>query len=40
MIKEVIKFAKFYLELGYPIDEAITMAINIIREVEVRKYEY
>ena len=40
MIKEVIKFAKFYLELGYSIDEAITMAINIIREVEVSKYEY
>ena len=31
---------KFYLELGYSIDEAITMAINIIREVEISKYEY
>ena len=40
MIEEVIKFAKFYFELGYSIDEAITMAINIIREVEVSKYEY
>ena len=40
MIKEVIKFAKFYLELGYPIDEAITMAINMVREVEASKYEY
>ena len=40
MIEEVIKFAKFYLELGYPIDDAITIAINIIREVEVSKYEY
>ena len=39
-MKEVIKFAKFYLELGYSIDEAITMAINIIREVEISKYEY
>ena len=39
-MKEVIKFAKFYFELGYSIDEAITMAINIIREVEVSKYEY
>ena len=39
-MEEVIKFAKFYLELGYPIDDAITMAINIIREVEVSKYEY
>ena len=40
MIKEVIKFAKFYLENGYCIDDAITMAINIIREVEISKYEY
>ena len=39
-MKEVIKFAKFYLDLGYSIDEAITMAINIAREVEVSKYEY
>ena len=39
-MKEVIKFAKFYLELGYCIDEAITMAINIVREVEISKYEY
>ena len=40
MIEEVIKFAKFYLELGYSIDDAITRAINIVREVEVSKYEY
>ena len=40
MIEDVIKFAKFYFELGYSIDEAITMAINIIREVEASKYEY
>ena len=40
MIEEVIKFAKFYLDNGYCIDDAITMAINIIREVEVSKYEY
>ena len=40
MIEEVIKFAKFYFELGYSIDNAITMAINIIREVEISKYEY
>ena len=39
-MKEVIKFARFYLENGYSIDEAITMAINIIREVEISKYEY
>ena len=40
MIEEVIKFAKFYLELGYSIEDAITMAINIAREVEISKYEY
>ena len=40
MIKEVIKFAKFYLDNGYSIDEAITMAINTVREVEINKYEY
>ena len=39
-MEEVIKFAKFYLDIGYPIDDAITMAINIIREVEISKYEY
>ena len=39
-MKEVIKFAKFYFELGYSIEDAISMAINIIREVEVSKYEY
>ena len=40
MIEEVIKFARFYLELRYSIDDAITMAINIVREVEISKYEY
>ena len=39
-MEEVIKFAKFYLDIGYPIDDAITMAINIVREVEISKYEY
>ena len=38
-MKEVIKFAKFYYELGYSLNEAITMAINIAREVEMSKYE-
>lgn len=38
-MKEVIKFAKFYYELGYNLNEAITMAINIAREVEISKYE-
>ena len=40
MIEEVIKFAKYYVELGYSIDDAITTAINIVREVEIDKYEY
>ena len=40
MIEEVIKFAKFYFELGYSIEDAITMAINVVREVEISKYEY
>ena len=39
MIEEVIKFAKFYFELGYSIEDAISMAINIVREVERLKYE-
>ena len=37
---EVIKFAKFYLDNGYSVQDAITMAINIVREVEISKYEY
>ena len=40
MIEEVIKFAKFYLELGYSVQDAISMAINVVREVEISKYEY
>ena len=40
MIEDVIKFAKFYLDNGYSIEDAITIAINIIREVEISKYEY
>ena len=40
MIEHVIKFSRFYLENGYSIEDAITMAINIIREVEISKYEY
>ena len=40
MIEEVIKFAKFYLDNGYSVQDAISMAINIVREVEISKYEY
>ena len=39
MIEDVIKFAKFYFELGYSVQDAISMAINIVREVERLKYE-
>ena len=39
-MKEVIKFAKFYLDNGYSVQDAITMAINIVREAEISKYEY
>ena len=39
-MKIVIEFAKYYVELGYSLDEAITTAINIVREVEIDKYEY
>ena len=40
MIEDVIKFAKFYFELGYSVQDAISMAINVVREVEISKYEY
>ena len=40
MIEDVIKFARFYLENGYSIEDAITIAINVVREVEISKYEY
>ena len=39
-MKLVIESAKYYVELGYSLDEAITTAINIVREVEISKYEY
>lgn len=39
-MKLVIEFAKYYVELGYSLDDAITTAINIVREVEIDKYEY
>ena len=40
MIEDVIKFARFYLDNGYSVQDAISMAINIVREVEISKYEY
>ena len=39
-MEEVIKLAKYYIDLGYSAQDAITMAINIVREVEISKYEY
>ena len=38
-MEEVIKLAKYYLELGYSIEDAIRIAINIIREKEQNEYE-
>ena len=38
-MKLVIEFAKYYVELGYDLNDAITMAINIVIEVEMNKYE-
>ena len=38
-MKEVIKLAKYYLDLGYSIEDAITTAINITREKEQNEYE-
>ena len=39
-MEEVIKFAKFFIDLGYSVQDAISMAINIVREAEISKYEY
>lgn len=38
-MQQVIELAKYYLDLGYSIDDAITTAINIIREKEIDLYE-
>ena len=38
-MEQVIKLAKYYLHLGYSIQDAITMAINVIREKEIDLYE-
>ena len=38
-MKQIIKLARFYWELGYDLNDAITTAINIVREVEINKYE-
>lgn len=38
-MEQVIKLAKYYLDLGYSIQDAITMAMNVIREKEIDLYE-
>lgn len=38
-MQQVIELAQYYLDLGYSIDDAITTAINIIREKEIDLYE-
>lgn len=38
-MKEIIKLAKYYLDLGYSIEDAISTAINIMREKEIDLYE-
>ena len=37
-MEQIIKLAEFYYILGYDIREAITMAININRQIEIDKY--
>ena len=38
-MKEVIELAKYYIDLGYSIEDAISMAIDITREKEIDLYE-
>lgn len=38
-MEEVIKLAKYYIDLGYFIQDAIDTSINIIREKEQNEYE-
>ena len=38
-MEEVIKLAKYYIDLGYFIQDAIDIAINIVREKEIDLYE-
>ena len=39
-MEEVIKLAKYYIEVGYSIEDAISTAINIVREKEIDLYEW
>lgn len=38
-MEEVIKLAKYYIDIGYSIEDAISTAINIVREKEIDLYE-
>jgi len=38
-MEQVIKLAEYYLDLGYSIQDAITMAININRQKYIELYE-
>lgn len=38
-MKQVIELSQFFIDLGYSVQDAITIAINIIREIEISKYE-
>ena len=38
-MKEVIELAKYYIDIGYSIEDAISTAINIVREKEIDLYE-
>ena len=38
-MQQVIELAQYYLGIGYSIDDAITTAINVIREKEIDLYE-
>lgn len=38
-MQQVIELAQYYLGIGYSIDDAITTAINVVREKEIELYE-
>lgn len=40
MIIETVELSKLYFQLGYSVQEAISMAIDTIRKIEIEKYEY
>ena len=38
-MQQVIELAQYYLGIGYSIQDAITTAINVVREKEIDLYE-